>query len=313
MTKQKLIENTKASGGIVHGSNRHQQLINKYNSVLPLPRGYKVTLSDDWCDIFTSVMFIDAGLSSLVGRECGVEHHKTIFKTLGIWKGRVKPEIGDIIIFRWDGNQNGWADHIGIVVGVNADTVSTFEGNTLINGKRSSGPKYYKLTDPAIQGYARPRYSKEEEQSTLTIKKVNQHFIVKIPELRCFAQPNANGKIVETIKQNYVKNIDQTTENGGYVWGGWISSVDNKRRWTTIKSLDSNRVLTEIREGTIGHGGKTIQEYESSLAGGLKLGDIVTLKKDVQPVDFTYKVIGIKEGKAELIVHSIRVDTNDLN
>lgn len=310
MTKQKIINLAKASTGMTHGGTSHKEFVKTYNSVKPLPRGYAVKLEDDWCDIFISVLFIKAGLSHLIGRECGVEHHKNIFKTLGIWLGLVRPQVGDIVTFHWGGLRNGFANHIGIVTDVKGDIITVTEGNTLINGKRGSGYKTYAWNDSVIQGYARPRYTGEEKQD-MTIKKVEQHIIVKIPELRAFEQPNAIGKIVETIKKDYVKNIDQTTEYGGYLWGGWISSVDNKRRWTTIKKLDNSRVLTEIREGMIGHGGKTIQEYEKNQIG-VKLGDVVSLKKDVKVTDFRYKVIGVANDKVELIVHSIRVDTNDV-
>ena len=75
------------------------------------------------------------GLSGLIGRECGVERHIQIFKRLGIWNedGTTTPKAGDIITFNWDQNSqqnNGFADHIGIVESVSNGIIHTIEGNS---------------------------------------------------------------------------------------------------------------------------------------------------------------------------------------
>ena len=83
------------------GSAAHQQLVNDYNSIKPLPVGYEVKMTDDWCDVFVTTVFQREGLSGLIGRECGVERHIQIFKRLGIWNenGASTPKAGDIITF----------------------------------------------------------------------------------------------------------------------------------------------------------------------------------------------------------------------
>lgn len=145
------------------GSNKwgtnHKKIIDGYNAVRPLPRGYAVKYSDDWCDSFVSFVAIRTGATDLIGRECGVERHKDIFKQLGIWKGLVKPEVGDVIIFNWSGNRNGWGNHIGYVAAVSGDRVTTIEGNTTVNGVSTVAYRYYIWNSVYIQGYARPRYS----------------------------------------------------------------------------------------------------------------------------------------------------------
>ena len=49
--------------GVRGGSAAHHQLVNDYNSVRPLPVGYAVKNSDDWCDIFVTTVFQREGLS----------------------------------------------------------------------------------------------------------------------------------------------------------------------------------------------------------------------------------------------------------
>ena len=145
--------------GVRGGTAAHQQLVNDYNSVKPLPVGYAVKTTDDWCDIFVTTVFQREGLSGLIGRECGVERHIQIFKRLGIWNedGTTTPKAGDIITFNWDQNtqqNNGFADHIGIVESVSNGIIHTIEGNSNNQVRRNT----YRIGHGNIRGFATPRY-----------------------------------------------------------------------------------------------------------------------------------------------------------
>ena len=147
--------------GVRSGSAAHHQLVKDYNSVHPLPVGYAVKNSDDWCDVFVTTVFQREGLSHLIGRECGVERHIQIFKRLGIWNenGASTPKSGDIITFNWDQDyqsNDGWADHIGIVERVENGLIHTIEGNSGNVGtvKRN----VYRIGHGNIRGFATPRY-----------------------------------------------------------------------------------------------------------------------------------------------------------
>ena len=145
--------------GVRGGTAAHHQLVNDYNSVKPLPVGYAVKTTDDWCDIFVTTVFQREGLSGLIGRECGVERHIQIFKRLGIWNedGTTTPKAGDIITFNWDQNSqqnNGFADHIGIVESVSNGIIHTIEGNSNNQVRRNT----YRIGHGNIRGFATPRY-----------------------------------------------------------------------------------------------------------------------------------------------------------
>ena len=145
--------------GVRGGTAAHHQLVNDYNSVKPLPVGYTVKTTDDWCDIFVTTVFQREGLSGLIGRECGVERHIQIFKRLGIWNedGTTTPKAGDIITFNWDQNtqqNNGFADHIGIVESVSNGVIHTIEGNSNNQVRRNT----YRIGHGNIRGFATPRY-----------------------------------------------------------------------------------------------------------------------------------------------------------
>lgn len=145
--------------GVEMGSAEHKKIVDAYNSVNPKPVGYTVKYSDDWCDVFVTTVFQQAGLSSLIGRECGVQRHIGIMQQKGIWQGKVLPKAGDVITFDWDGG--GFADHIGIVESVKDGVVTTIEGNSspyTSSGNTKVNRKTYNWNASYIKGYARPNY-----------------------------------------------------------------------------------------------------------------------------------------------------------
>jgi len=158
--KNRVIRAASNLVGTSTGSAAHQRMVEDYNSVKPLPVGYAVKNTDDWCDVFVTVVFQREGLSYLVGRECGVERHIQIFKKLGIWNedGTTTPQSGDIITFNWDKDtqqNDGWADHIGIVERVENGWIHTIEGNSSNGVVRRNT---YRVGHGNIRGFARPRY-----------------------------------------------------------------------------------------------------------------------------------------------------------
>ncbi|MCY7131321.1 GBS Bsp-like repeat-containing protein [Streptococcus gordonii] len=158
--KNRVIRAASNLVGTSTGSAAHQRMVEDYNSVKPLPVGYAVKNTDDWCDIFVTVVFQREGLSYLVGRECGVERHIQIFKKLGIWNedGTTTPQSGDIITFNWDKDtqqNDGWADHIGIVERVENGWIHTIEGNSSNGVVRRNT---YRVGHGNIRGFARPHY-----------------------------------------------------------------------------------------------------------------------------------------------------------
>ena len=146
--------------GVETGTIEHKKIVDAYNSVNPKPVGYTAKYDDDWCDIFVTTVFQQAGLSDLIGRECGVQRHIGIMEKKGIWKGRTQPKVGDIVTFDWDGG--GFADHIGIVESVNNGVITTIEGNSALYAGSTANTKVnrktYNWNSGYIKGYARPAY-----------------------------------------------------------------------------------------------------------------------------------------------------------
>lgn len=152
LVRQSLVKTAKSYLGVRQGDAKYKELIRKYNAVKPLPVGYKLKENDDWCAAFVTVMADLSNCSKYIGRECGVHRFTQLFKSKGIWLGKVKPMSGDIIVFDW--RKDSWMDHIGIVEEFSANKVTVIEGNT----SRCVARRTYNWNDWKVAGYARPKY-----------------------------------------------------------------------------------------------------------------------------------------------------------
>ena len=92
-------------------------------------RRYRIQEGDNWCAMFTSVMAHKMGLGAdEFPYEVSVMEQYKIAKERGIFftdRSKIKPN--DLILFDWD--KNGWADHVGLVVKVGKDLITSIEGN----------------------------------------------------------------------------------------------------------------------------------------------------------------------------------------
>ena len=146
--------------GFSEANGKFKAIIDLYNSVKPLPRGYAVQYNDEWCDTCVSAAGIKAGCSDLIGRECGCEKHIAIFKSMGIWNenGSITPKAGYIILYNWDKSSqpnDGAADHIGIVESVSNGQITCIEGNK----GEAVARRVLSVGNGYIRGYAMPKYS----------------------------------------------------------------------------------------------------------------------------------------------------------
>lgn len=153
--------------GFSEANGKFKQIIDLYNSMKPLPRGYAVKYTDEWCDTTVSAAAIKAGCVDLVGRECGCEEHVKIFKSMGIWieDGTITPHPGDIILFNWDSSvqpNNGYSDHIGVVESVSNGKITTIEGNK----GEAVARRVLSVGNGNIRGFARPKWAAASSGNT---------------------------------------------------------------------------------------------------------------------------------------------------
>ena len=122
--------------GTQEGTDAHIRLLEIYNGHEPLARGYEVTVTDNWCAAFGSTVAIQQGLTEIIPTECGCERQIELWKELGRWaeNDNHMPLRGDYIYYNWNGSFNlgdntGWSDHVGIVVGTAGPFIKVIEGN----------------------------------------------------------------------------------------------------------------------------------------------------------------------------------------
>ena len=148
--------------GTAEGSQEHLHILQIYNSYEPLARGYEVKISDNWCATFGSCVAIEQGITEIVPTECGCERQIDLWKNLDRWEEQDTyiPLPGDYIYYNWDqsmipGDNTGWADHVGIVVGTLGPAIKVIEGN------RDDSVDYRVIFcwDHRIRGYGLPDYS----------------------------------------------------------------------------------------------------------------------------------------------------------
>lgn len=204
--------------GYSEANRKFRQIIDLYNSYLPLARGYAVQYTDEWCDTAVSAAAIQAGCVDLIGTECGCEKHIEIFKEKGIWieDGTIVPLPGDIILYNWDCQvqpNDGYSDHIGYVESVSGQMITVMEGNyneevagEVIQGKYGNGEERRKKLcdmgyDPdAVQREVNRQLSQNEApaeyyvvQENDTLSEIAKRFATTYLELAAWngiADPN---------------------------------------------------------------------------------------------------------------------------
>lgn len=121
--------------GVTEGSATHHAIIDQYNTITPLPVGYTVTYTDDWCAAFVSSVAQECGLTDVVFPECGCGRMRDLYIDAGRWieSDSYVPSSGDLIMYDWEddgiGNNTGGCDHVGIVTACDGSTITVIEGN----------------------------------------------------------------------------------------------------------------------------------------------------------------------------------------
>lgn len=159
--REKVLDIAKGWMGKNERDGSFKEIIDLYNAYKPLPVGYKVKDTDEWCAAFASAVFIQAGLTDIAPPECSCERMIQLYKNLGRWKetDSYTPEPGDVIMYDWQdsgsGDSTGWADHVGIVSAVSGKTITVIEGNR----NSAVGTREMTVNGRYIRGYCLPDYA----------------------------------------------------------------------------------------------------------------------------------------------------------
>lgn len=118
---RELILNTaRASVGIQENSPEHHFIVDKYNSIYPYPRGYRLKYCDSWCAAFVTYC-ADMNEINDFPRECGVFEMYKLFQTRNSYNISNKPQKGMPVFYNYS--------HMGVVEDFDGQNIYTIEGN----------------------------------------------------------------------------------------------------------------------------------------------------------------------------------------
>jgi len=143
----------------------HKPIIDIYNGYTPLPEGYKVKYTDNWCATYVSAIGIMTGLADIVLRECSCGRMIALYQKAKRWmeNDAYVPQMGDIIMYDWDDDaknyattdNTGWPEHVGIVVSVAGNAIKVIEGNN----KKAVNYRSMQINGLYIRGYCLPDFA----------------------------------------------------------------------------------------------------------------------------------------------------------
>lgn len=317
-TAQDVLNVMRSWIGFSESNGKFKQIIDLYNSVKPLPRGYAVKYTDEWCDTCVSAAGIKAGCSDLIGRECGCEQHVKIFKSLGIWieDGTITPKPGDIILYNWDDAtqpNDGYSDHIGYVESVSGRTITVIEGNKNEAVGRRSIPVGWGY----IRGYARPKYASGgtapsnptpsksiEEIARDIIKGVYGNGDARKNAITAMGYDYAKvqAKVNEILKGNTSKPAKSVAEVAKDVIAGKYGNGTERRNKLASEGYNPDEVQAEVNRQLKGSG-TSVQYYKVQPKDNLTK----IAKKYGTTVDTLVKLNGISNPNLIYVGQKLRV------
>lgn len=168
--------------GWSEANGKYRAIIDLYNSQRPLPRGYKLQYDDEWCAATVTAAGIQAGLQNIIFGECSCSRMVSLYQQAGRWMedDAYKPQIGDIVMYRWDDGANYAAtdntsspNHVGVVAEVNGRVMTIIEGN---KGQKVATRSLF-VNGRYIRGYCLPDYAsmaETEDDEEVTQEQFNQ-------------------------------------------------------------------------------------------------------------------------------------------
>ena len=145
----------------------HREILEVYNRISPLPRGYRMGDRDPWCAAFVSAGGEKCGLGTVLLPECGCQAMIERYRARGRWMedDSYCPQPGDLIFYDWQdtgaGDCTGAADHVGLVLTVTETGLEIIEGNL----SDAVGLRQLSRNARFIRGFALPDYASAADRT----------------------------------------------------------------------------------------------------------------------------------------------------
>lgn len=141
----------------------HRSIIDTYNSIRPLPMGYRLSYSEAWCAATVSAAGYLAGMQAIIFPHMNCGSLVALFKKAGRWveDDAYVPKPGDLPIYDWSDNGVGdctaHASHVGMVESCDGKTFSVIEGN--MGSSHVCGRRTMNVDGKYIRGFCCPDYA----------------------------------------------------------------------------------------------------------------------------------------------------------
>lgn len=166
-TRNEIVKQAQAWVGLNEYDGSFKKIIDIYNTITPLPVGYKLKYTDAWCAGFVSAVAHYCEATDIIPAECSCPRMITKAQSVGIWveNDAYAPKPGDIMMYAWSdtgyGDTVNSPDHVGIVEKISGNTITVIEGNYSNAVKRRT----MLVNGQYIRGYIVPKYEAELVES----------------------------------------------------------------------------------------------------------------------------------------------------
>ena len=167
--------------GWSEANGKFKAIIDLYNRQKPLPAGYRMKYTDEWCAATVTAAGMQAGLEDIIFGECSCSRMVELYRKAGRWMedDAYTPQIGDIVMYRWDDGADYAAtdntsspNHVGMVAEVNGRVLTIIEGN---KGQKVATRSLF-VNGRYIRGYCLPDYkSKAEEDDEMSYEQFKKY------------------------------------------------------------------------------------------------------------------------------------------
>lgn len=160
-TRKQFVAKLQEWVGLKESNGSHKKIIDIYNTIRPLPRGYWLSYFDAWCAGTVSAAAKACNATDIIPAECSCPYMISHAQKMGIWveADNHVPAPGDIIMYDWQdsgsGDNRGGADHVGVVEKVSGNDMTIIEGNYSNSVKR----RPLQVDGRYIRGYIVPKFA----------------------------------------------------------------------------------------------------------------------------------------------------------
>ena len=177
--RQSVVNVMRSWLGWSEANGKFKAIIDLYNRQRPLPAGYRMKYTDEWCAATVTAAGMQAGLEDIIFGECSCSRMVELYRKAGRWMedDAYTPQIGDIVMYRWNDGANyattdntSSPNHVGMVAGVNGRVLTIIEGNK----EQTVASRSIFVNGKYIRGYCLPDYQSRAEEIDLKEEEVRK-------------------------------------------------------------------------------------------------------------------------------------------